>query len=372
MRTGILIILLLCWITTAALAQDGQPVSLHIGDPAPPLRLRAWLKGEPVRQFEKGRVYVLEFWATWCVPCKAAMPHLSALAEKYRDKATIIGVDVYEQKTTPAGKIKAFVDSMGTRMDYLVAAEDSNFMTKTWLHATGERAIPQTMVINQEGNLAWIGHPMYLDKVLSQIVENTWDVAKALSRRNTERLLDSLDVEAYYEACKYIFDMKNPEAPGKPDSILWVMDQIVRKEPRLKYAHSVAYQTFASLLKTDPPKAYAYGKQLMISPNYKEQVAYGAISDVIKTYTGQLNIPPEIYQLGAEAIQAIIDRYPYPEILDLHKDYSRMADWYARANNKTKAIQAQEKAIEVLKSRKDFSATDLAALESRLQQYKNQ
>jgi len=370
MRHTYLFLLLFCCITVRLHAQDETPITLHIGDQPPPLRMRTWLKGEPVQQFEKGRVYVLEFWATWCMPCKAAMPHLSVVAEKYRDKVTIIGVDIYEQKTTPFEKIKRFVDSMGKRMDYLVAAEDSNLMATTWLRAAGEQAIPHTLVINQEGKLAWIGHPHKLEPVLAQIVDNNWDVAKALAQRNTERYLDSLDVDASYELLRFKHDMTKPDAPEKTDSLLWAIDEIVKKEPRLKYALHIGYNTFDALLKTDQQKAYAYGKEVMETPASNGPF-YEVIVEGIRDFSNTLNLSPEIYRLGAEAREAQIASYFYPENLDLYKEYSSMAEWYSCANNKPKAIAAMQKAIEVLKSKKGFSVSYLTAYETRLQQYKN-
>ncbi|HVU64861.1 MAG TPA: TlpA disulfide reductase family protein [Phycisphaerales bacterium] len=96
-------------LTFSALAQDGaKPADekpahqakpkgftgkrLIVGDPAPSLSIEKWIKGEPVTSFEKGKVYVVEFWATWCGPCKASMPHITDLQKQYKGKVTFIGV----------------------------------------------------------------------------------------------------------------------------------------------------------------------------------------------------------------------------------------------------------------------------------------
>lgn len=370
MRSNFQFLLLLCIIAVTTHAQNDQSKSLNIGDPAPPLRVRAWIKGTPVQRFEKGKVYVVEFWATWCGPCITAMPHLSALARKYTHKVTILGIDILEKKTTSMKKIKAFVDSMGYRMDYHVAAEDSNFMAAGWLYASGEQAIPRSFVVNAEGRLVWIGHPKDLDEVLPKIVNNTWDIKRSLAKRNLDKHLEELDKEATYKLNTYVGDHYKPGDLGKPDSALFVINEMIRNEPKLKYAPFIAFHTFSSLLKTNPRKAYEYGKEVLVTPTYADP-PYHLITGAIEGYSKRLNLPAEIYQLGAEAYQARIDQIPDPEIVNISKLYNKMAEWYWRANDKSKAIDAQQKAIEALKSKKDFSATDLAAFESRLQQYKN-
>ena len=107
----------------------------------------------------------------------------------------------------------------------------------------------------------------------------------------------------------------------------------------------------------------------IITPTYEEP-AYYAIIDAIKWYSDKLKIPVEIYHLGAEAYQAQIDQIPNPEIVNISKLYNKMAEWYWLSNDKLKAIDGQQKAIEALKSKKDFSTTEMAALQSRLRQYK--
>lgn len=369
MRPALSFLLLLCIVSLTLHAQDRPAPTLHIGDPAPPLKVREWLKGNPIQSFEKGKVYVLEFWAAWCPPCRAAIPRLSVLAEKYRGKVTIAGIDVMEQGINSFEKVKRFVDSMGNRMNYPVAAEDSNFMTTGWLNALGAQGIPHSIVVDAEGRVAWLGHPMYLDNILPQILKNKWDIQKAMAKRNQDRYLDSLDREVYYRLLPYMGNSQQPGDLGKPELALLAINSMVINEPRLKYAPVMAYQTFAALLKTNPKKACEYGKVAIETSTYEEP-ALAAIIDGIDTYSDRLKLPREIYYLGAEAWQKRIDWMPYPENLDMHKYYSKMADWYARANKKSKAINAQQKAIQVLKTKKDFSAKDLDALESQLQQLK--
>ena len=84
---------------------------LNVGDPAPKLAVSGWVKGEKVDQFEPGKTYVVEFWATWCGPCRVSIPHLTELAHKYKDKGVrFIGVNVWENDTK---LVKPFVERDG-------------------------------------------------------------------------------------------------------------------------------------------------------------------------------------------------------------------------------------------------------------------
>src|ERR1700722_11724957 len=94
---------------------------LSVGDPAPKLEVKEFVKGKEVTKFEKGKVYVVEFWATWCPPCKTSIPHLTELQKKNKN-VTFIGVSVFERDAAAAA-VKPFVKEMGDKMDYLVAID---------------------------------------------------------------------------------------------------------------------------------------------------------------------------------------------------------------------------------------------------------
>jgi thiol-disulfide isomerase/thioredoxin len=357
MRPSLLLLLPVCLLSIVAWGQEPPSPTLNINDAAPPLQIRQWVKGTPVQQFQKGQVYVLEYWATWCKPCKAAMPHLSELARQYRDKVTIIGIDVYE-KNTPDSKIKAFVDSMAQRMDYSIARQQGYLMESGWFDAAGVSGIPKTFVVDANGKLAWIGHPGELDTVLAQVVKGTWDNKAALAGMNENRRLDFLNGEVYYALLKY------KDKAGEPDSVLQTIGEIIEKEPKLRYATQVVTHTFNALLQTDPHKAYAYGKEYLSAPSPDYLMIYGNVRD----FAGQQNLPAELYHLAAEAYQLEIDHYAYS--LDVPRLYRSMAGMYWRARDKPKAIEATQKAIEALKVKTDQSAVTLTTLEAQLQQYK--
>jgi thiol-disulfide isomerase/thioredoxin len=75
--------------------------SLVAGSAAPPLKPFKWIKGDPVTSFEKGKVYVIEFGATWCKPCIAMIPHLSSLTKEHPGEVNVISLFVMEENNEP-------------------------------------------------------------------------------------------------------------------------------------------------------------------------------------------------------------------------------------------------------------------------------
>lgn len=158
---------------------------LTIGSSAPKLDVSAWVKGTPVKTFKRGQVYVVEFWATWCGPCKDSILHITQMAKKYGPKANFIGVSIWEKGEDIPGKAKKFVEDMGAKMDYNVALDNGNAMAETWMAAAGQDGIPTAFIVNQEGQIAWLGHPLEgMDKVLDKVIEGKYDVKAAKDKHD--------------------------------------------------------------------------------------------------------------------------------------------------------------------------------------------
>jgi thiol-disulfide isomerase/thioredoxin len=153
--------------------------ALNIGDKAPALSIEKFVRGDSVTGFEKGKVYVVEFWATWCGPCKVSMPHLTKLQEEYKDKGvTIIGV-TSEDPNNSLADVEKMAAAKKDVMAYTVAWDKGRETNKAYMDAAMQSGIPTAFIVDQTGTLAWVGHPMEMDKPLEAVVAGKWDLAKA-------------------------------------------------------------------------------------------------------------------------------------------------------------------------------------------------
>jgi thiol-disulfide isomerase/thioredoxin len=159
-----------------ALMLAGPSLIAEVGDPAPPLKVD-WIRGGPhdLKAGKGKNVFVLEFWATWCGPCRMSMPHLTELQKKYKDKGlVIIGVAMGDE---PAPVIKTFLNQMGDKIDFSVAQDQRNDTARAYLLPLHVNAIPYSFVIDKDGVLAWHGSPFGgLDQVIEQCLAGTYNV----------------------------------------------------------------------------------------------------------------------------------------------------------------------------------------------------
>jgi thiol-disulfide isomerase/thioredoxin len=161
----------------------------ELGDPAPPLQIAEWVKGQPVDLAAgKGKaVFVVEFWATWCPPCRQSIPHLTELQKKFKDKGVVF-VGVTDEKMPV---VREFVDKMGGAMDYAVAVDKERKTTAAYLEAFGIGGIPHAFIVDKEGRIVWQGHPMAdLELALTQILDGKYDLASAKKRIRVRQLME--------------------------------------------------------------------------------------------------------------------------------------------------------------------------------------
>lgn len=145
-----------------------------------------WLQGTPVKEWEKDKVYIFEFWATWCGPCLAAMPHMEQLHQAFKDnpRMQIVGVNVMDRKSPEA--LKEFLKNRPSPLNYTMAVDVDGKKTKEkWLDPLEVNGIPHAFAI-KNGKLIWRGHPAKLSEEIMQAMLKPDFSAASLPAGNAE------------------------------------------------------------------------------------------------------------------------------------------------------------------------------------------
>lgn len=163
-------------IAATAWAQQGQQGAAPAGQPgvvaegkAPPALTLESLGQAPENAVAtwdalKGKVVVLEFWATWCGPCVKAFPHLNELADHYKDKPVVF-IAITDEPTT---KVEPFLKKRPLKTWIGYDTDQSMFQSY------GIEYIPRTFVVAPDGTVAHVTQP---DKVTTELLDKL--VAKA-------------------------------------------------------------------------------------------------------------------------------------------------------------------------------------------------
>ncbi len=226
-----------------ALVPRSPGANAELGMQAPPLEIAAWIQGSPVDPSSGAQtnIFVIEFWATWCAPCRTSIPHLSRLQNRFRDR----GVVVVGVSTESADEIRPFVEQMGERMSYTVAADNRDRTRKAYMEAFGVQGIPHAFVVDRNGRIAWHGHPMAgLEEVVEDVIEGRHDIDAARSAQQAVRMMEEyfgrlIDAAALGEA--FVQD------PGATPSLLNEFAWIILTHPRI-HTRDVGLATRAARL----------------------------------------------------------------------------------------------------------------------------
>jgi thiol-disulfide isomerase/thioredoxin len=265
-----------------AWAED-PPAALSIGSKAPGLKIEHWLHADdplnrPIESFDEGKVYVVEFWATWCGPCIASMPHLAELQRKFRDQGLRIisvsdedlsVVETFLKRTVPEG-IAATVSASGeAAADQKPSsssdpeAAEKNEMTfreltsayslttdpdlsvyKDYMDAAGEEGIPTAFIVGKQGIIEWIGHPMELDQPLESILNDQWDREQFIAERAEQM--------AIQQAVMKVYEMLQQ---GETDSAIAKLTELIQGSKNPDLVMALRMMQLELLIQIDPSKA---------------------------------------------------------------------------------------------------------------------
>lgn len=265
---------------------------LTVGSTAPALDIEHWVHKDngfaPVSKFESGKVYVVEFWATWCGPCVASMPHLASLQKEMKDQGVrIISISDEDLETVQkfldrevrGAEPKAEGETPPTYREltsaYSLTTDPDQSSYTDYMEAAAQNGIPTAFIVGKDAKIEWIGHPMEMDGPLQAVVAGSWDreaFAKEMkARQEAEKAMQDifalLQKEDFDAAIKLI-----DEITAKSDNLQLKMLKLQVLIASEKADAAAAH--LASLLKelSDEPETVN-----MISWNVYEMAAQGRV-----------------------------------------------------------------------------------------------
>lgn len=311
--------------------------SLKPGDKAPTLKDATWLKGEPASDWQKGHIYVLDFWATWCGPCIASIPHLNELQKEYKDKNVhVIGVAVWPRAGMKP--TKEFVEARGDDMSYTIAEDVDGKLAAAFMEATNSQGIPTAMVIDREGRLAWIGHPMSgMDPVVERLVAGTFDVKEEAERANQQKELQA-------KAAVVIEQFRDAQANSNWDALIEAADKLLAIDSE-RFGQAALAKYYVTLVeKREPEKAAEYGRSLVTGIFAEQSLPLNAFAWMI---VDDANIASDQrdYELALMAATRGVEvsKWTDASVIDT------LARVHFDRGDAAKAIEVQMKAVELEK-----------------------
>lgn len=155
------------WMSTASAAEEEPDQSPLVGKTAPEVSLST-IDGKAVKlSDQKGKVVVLDFWATWCPPCRLSLPHVQELSQKkdlLEKGLAVFAVNAKEDKED----VEPFMKKNSYSFTVLMDAEGKA------MDAYGVRGIPTTVVVGRDGKVknVFVGfNPKESPKALDAAVE---------------------------------------------------------------------------------------------------------------------------------------------------------------------------------------------------------
>lgn len=319
--------------------------TLLVGSVAPKLNVEHWVQhGEgklpKITNFEPGKAYVVEFWATTCGPCVQSMPHLAELQTKYADK----GLQIVSISSEPLDVVTSFLenelaDASGQKKKigditkaYSLTTDPDGSSEKDYMLASNQDGIPCAFIVGKDAKIEWMGHPMDMDNILESVLQDKWDRKKYIEE---QKLIEEIQKSVGGLAKR----KKYAEAVAAIDGyIAKVSDRRIQFG---LYKSKIDLQIRSSAGATAITKSYQELFATCVDePLFVQDVAWSAYENFVE---GRIK-NKELIRMAIEAIEKALPQVEGPAKANLFDTIGRL---YSAIGETEPAIKAQSQAVQL-------------------------
>ena len=319
--------------------------TLLVGSVAPKLNVEHWVQhGEgklpKITNFEPGKAYVVEFWATTCGPCVQSMPHLAELQTKYADK----GLQIVCISSEPLDVVTSFLenelaDASGQKKKigditkaYSLTTDPDGSSEKDYMLASNQDGIPCAFIVGKDAKIEWMGHPMDMDNILESVLQDKWDRKKYIEE---QKLIEEIQKSVGGLAKR----KKYAEAVAAIDGyIAKVSDRRIQFG---LYKSKIDLQIRSSAGATAITKSYQELFATCVDePLFVQDVAWSAYENFVE---GRIK-NKELIRMAIEAVEKALPQVEGPAKANLFDTIGRL---YSAIGETEPAIKAQSQAVQL-------------------------
>lgn len=185
-------------------ANVNAQTTVKVNEKAPEILVTDWIQNAPVDKHLTGKLIVLEFWATWCGPCIAAVPHLNELQKEF-NRPDLYFISMTDEQVPVAERILKRIS-----FSSIVVTDTSKQTQKNYGDSVnGLTFIPITILIDKEGIIKWTGFPnMLTKKIMAEFIAGkelkSMEESKEISLINSDLNSEDLTADMKKEAKEII------------------------------------------------------------------------------------------------------------------------------------------------------------------------
>lgn len=322
-----------------------------------------WIQGTPVKEWEKDKVYIFEFWATWCGPCLAAMPHMEQLHQAFKNNPhmQVIGVNVMDRKSPES--LKEFLRNRPSPLTYAMAVDVDGKKTRDkWLSPMGVNGIPHAFAV-KNGKLIWRGHPGKLSEEMMRAMLKPDFSAASLPGDNPGA--NARAWKLYRQVSERTGELARKGGKGEAQAFLrQIQDSGQFQQDQIIQLKMVPFRVLAELEKFQEAQAVLDDLCKEYPDNYRVQI------DVAGTLLNGKSVPAG--KMDAALVERCLNRcieISRRNNKEASLPWKLMAELRERQGNMEEALQDMEKALSLTSISKAW--TKLQQLSGNKESFQN-